>query len=205
MKLLELLSQQFVIPVIRHTHEEDLYSLCMALAEGGLNILEVTLMSESAFPVIERLSQQSDIIVGAGTIVNEDQIQRALEVGSQFLVSPGLDESLVKKALIHKATYIPGVLTPSEVMKAQASGLNLVKVFPAGPVGGTDYIQTLKGPFPQMNWMATGGIGLDEINKYREAGVSCIGIGGQITPKELIQKKDWKAITHLVQKYTRPS
>lgn len=189
--------QQFVIPVIREKDEETLYSLCMALREGGMKILEVTLMSDSALKVIQRLSKENDLIVGAGTVLNSSQAKHVLEAGAKFLVSPGLDEASVVYARGCNALFIPGVMTPSEVMKAKSLGCNLVKVFPVSSLGGVNYIKNLKGPFPELNWMATGGINPADVLSYFEAGISSVGLGGQLTPKEKIEARDWKSITKI--------
>lgn len=201
MKFEQDFHKQFIIPVIRHTQEEDLYSLCSALIDGGLTILEVTLMSEAALKVIKKLSAESGLIIGAGTVLNETQVEKAIAAGAKFLVSPGLHEDSVKKALSHNTPFIPGVLSPSEIMHALSLGCDMVKLFPASSVGGPAYIKTLKGPFPEMNWMVTGGISFDEIPFYRKAGVNCIGLGSNLTSAELIEQKNWKEITKLTKDF----
>lgn len=197
MTLEKNIHQQFVIPVIREKDEETLYSVCMALRDGGMKILEVTLMSDSALKVIQRLSKVEGLIIGAGTVLNSSQAKQSLEAGAKFLVSPGLDEASVIYARSCNTLFIPGVMTPSEVMQAKQLGCNLVKVFPVTSLGGVNYINNLKGPFPDMNWMATGGIQPVDALHYHAAGISAVGIGGHLTPKEKIQKKEWKGISEI--------
>lgn len=200
MNIHEKLHQQFVIPVIRNQNEEDLYSLCRALIDGGLSALEITLMSESAFKVISKLSQDTSLLIGAGTVTNEVSCQKAMDAGAKFLVSPGLNENIILLARKNSIPFIPGVLTPTEVMRAMNLELDLLKIFPISSVGGTDYLKNLSGPFPALKFMATGGIELNMISDYKKANAHCIGLGSNLTPKELLSKKDWKGISSFIQK-----
>jgi 2-dehydro-3-deoxyphosphogluconate aldolase/(4S)-4-hydroxy-2-oxoglutarate aldolase len=199
--ILEALHRQYTIPVVRETDEEKLYSLGKALAEGGLKVLEVTLMSEDAYKVIKRLSTDKDLIVGAGTVLNQEQAEKAMEAGAKFLVSPGLDEGSVVFARTNNIPFVPGVMTPSEIMKAIALGCDLVKIFPISTLGGTSYLKNLKGPFPKLKVMATGGIGLPDVREFFEAGAFCVGAGNQLTPRDAIKNEDWRKIRELAKEY----
>lgn len=197
MKYLKDFETQYVIPVIRHTKEDELYQLCLALAEGGLKVLEVTLMSESAFKVIEKLNDRKDLIIGAGTVLNKDHAKKAIDSGAKFLVSPGLDEASVEYSLSQNTPFVPGVITPSEIMRAHNLGLNLLKLFPASTFGGLEYVKNLRGPFPQMKWMLTGGITPADVPLFKKAGISCVGLGNHLTSAALVEKGDWNGITEL--------
>ena len=199
MKYLNEFENQYVIPVIRHTKEDELYQLCLALAEGGLKVLEVTLMSESAYAVIKKLSEKKDLIIGAGTVLNKDQAKQAIESGAKFLVSPGLDEESVIYSQSQNIPFVPGVITPSEVMRAHNLGLGLLKLFPAATFGGIDYVKNLRGPFPQMKWMLTGGITPADVPLFKKAGITCVGLGNHLTSQALVEKGDWEGITNLTQ------
>lgn len=199
--MMELIHQQYTIPVIRETDEEKLYSLGKTLAEGGLTVLEVTLMSENAYNVIRRLSSESGLTIGAGTVLNQDMAKKAMEAGAKFLVSPGLNEGAVVFARNNNIPFIPGVMTPTEIMQAMTLGCDVIKVFPVASLGGAAYLKSLKGPFPELKIMASGGIGLEDIGDYFKAGTFCVGAGGHLTPKEAIQKEDWKKIRELAKEY----
>ena len=201
MTVMESIHSQYVIPVLRETDEEKLYSLAKALAEGGLKVLEVTLMSEAALKVIKRLSSEAGIIVGAGTILDQEMARKAMEAGAKFLVSPGLNEGAVVFARNNNIPFIPGVMTPTEIMQALSLGCDVVKIFPAATLGGVSYLKNLKGPFPELLVMASGGIGLDDIRDYFQVGAFCVGAGAQLTPREAIQKSDWKKIRELAKEY----
>ncbi len=187
MSVLDSIHKQFSIPVLREIDEEKLYSLAKSLVDGGLTVLEITLMSDDALKVIRRLSSDKEVIVGAGTVLNQDQARKAMDAGAKFLVSPGLNEGAVVFARNNNIPFIPGVLTPSEIMQANSLGCELVKIFPIATMGGTNYLKQLKGPFPKLNVMASGGIGFDDLKHYFAAGTFCVGVGTQLTP-ELAKK-----------------
>ncbi len=202
MNLIEHFHNQFAIPVLRETREESLYSLVEAIAEGGLPIVEITLMSDSAFSVIKRLAPHANMIVGAGTVTTLDEAKKAIDAGAKFLVSPGMPIKAIEYAHEQKIPFYPGVLTPTEIMTARDLGCELLKIFPISSVGGTSYLQNLKGPFPKLRWMATGGVKLGDLKGYMDAGTTCVGIGNQMTPNEMINMKDWNGLTKEAQKFT---
>ncbi len=201
MSVMDKFTSQYVIPVIRETDEEKLYSLAKSLAEGGLNVLEVTLMNDSAFKVIKRLSTDKDLIIGAGTVLNKEMAQKAQDAGAKFLVSPGLNEEAVTFARESEIPFIPGVMSPTEIMKAMNLKCDVIKIFPVNTLGGISYLKNLKGPFPELKVMASGGIGLDDIRDYFDIGTFCLGAGSQLTPKDAIKNEDWKMIRELAKEY----
>ncbi len=199
MNMIEKLHQQFVIPVVRETRESELELLSIALADGGLKILELTLMSPAAYSVIKKLSASKDLIVGAGTVTTLEEAKKAIDAGARFLVSPGLPVKAVEYSLSKNVPFYPGVLTPTEIIQAKELGCELMKVFPISAVGGVNYLKTLSGPFPGLKWMATGGVGLADIKSFYKAGVTCVGLGNFLTPTELVNKKDWKTLSEIAQ------
>ena len=201
MSVLESLKTQFAIPVIRENDSSTLESICLALADGGLKVLEITLMSDAAYEVIKKLSVRSDLVIGAGTVLNSADVEKAIQSGAKFLVSPGLNLLALETAKKNNIPFYPGVLTPTEIMAAQAVGCELVKVFPISSIGGTAYLKSLRGPFPKMQWMVTGGVGLSDLKSYKDAGASAVGLGGNITPADAIKNKNWAALTELAQQH----
>ncbi|HVK62244.1 MAG TPA: bifunctional 4-hydroxy-2-oxoglutarate aldolase/2-dehydro-3-deoxy-phosphogluconate aldolase, partial [Bdellovibrionales bacterium] len=189
------IEKQFALPLMRQEKVETMVSLTKALADGGLPIVEITLMTSAAFDAIAKLAKEKDLIVGAGTVRNLGEAQQALDSGAKFLVSPGLDEEVLAFAERNDILYLPGVLTPTEIMRASAIGAEAVKVFPISNVGGPDYIKALSGPFPEMKWCVTGGVSVANAKAYLKAGASAVGLGSQLLPNELIGKKKWKEIT----------
>jgi 2-dehydro-3-deoxyphosphogluconate aldolase/(4S)-4-hydroxy-2-oxoglutarate aldolase len=201
--MIEAFKKQFVIPVIREQSEANLESICEALADGGLNLLEVTLMSDAAYKVINKLSKKNQLIVGAGTVLNKNDTQKAIDCGARFLVSPGLDVAAVQLARKQQVMFIPGVMTPSEITQALHCGCQTVKVFPVSALGGAQYIKMLSGPFPQMQWMATGGVSESDIATYMKVGAMSVGIGTQLTPSEAIKNKNWHLLRDLAAQHVK--
>lgn len=179
MNFYEQLQKQFVIPVLRETDGSKLEALALDLAAKGSKILELTLMSDAGITVIKKLSSRSDLIIGAGTVLNEDLAKKAVDSGAKFIVTPGFTHSVQKVSEQNKIPFIPGVLTPTEIMHAMTHGCDLIKLFPISSVGGASYLKQLNGPFPNTKWMPSGGIRIDDIKEYKDAGAFCIGIGGR--------------------------
>lgn len=173
------LHKQFVIPVLRETDAAKLEAAALELASKGNKILELTLMSDAVFAVIKKLSAKGDLVIGAGTVLNEDLAKKAIDHGAKFLVTPGFTHSVQKTAELAKIPFIPGVLTPTEILHAKTHGCELIKIFPISSVGGAAYLKQLNGPFPNTKWMPSGGVNLDQIKEYKEAGAFCVGVGGR--------------------------
>lgn len=194
MNALERIETQFAIPVLRQNDAETLYQITRALAKGGLPVVEITLMNEAAHVALRRLSKDGDCYVGAGTVRTLDQAEQALMDGAQFIVSPGFDDEIA--AFCQKASipFIPGVFTPSEVQRASNRGFKVLKVFPAQAVGGPAYLKHLSGPFPDLKWMATGGVSISDIPTYFQAKAFAVGLGSQIFPAGSIENQRWSDI-----------
>jgi 2-dehydro-3-deoxyphosphogluconate aldolase/(4S)-4-hydroxy-2-oxoglutarate aldolase len=194
MTLLAKLNQQFIIPVIREKNADLLESICLALAEGGLTILEITLMSETAFSVIKKLSREPRLLIGAGTVITANDAEKAIDCGAQFLVSPGLNQDAFQAANKKNIPFFPGVLTPSEIMQATLLGAELIKIFPISSLNGIHYLNSLKGPFPNLKIMASGGVSYNDIEEYIKSGVHCAALGNQLMPSHIIKAKDWQSL-----------
>jgi 2-dehydro-3-deoxyphosphogluconate aldolase/(4S)-4-hydroxy-2-oxoglutarate aldolase len=126
------------------------------------------------------------IHIGAGTVCNLSDLQKALDVGADFIVTPILDKFVIEKCVATKIPVFPGAFSPSEIYTAWSLGASMVKVFPAAQLGPA-YIQSIKSPFPQIKLMPTGGVGLEDIKLYKEAGASAFGIGGPLFPNKIIK------------------
>ncbi len=140
--------------------------LADALVHGGLACAEVTLRTDASLDVIKTMSRRGDILVGAGTVLSIEQVDRAIDAGAHFLVSPGFDLKVIEYAQSKDVTFIPGVATASEVLAAIGAGLDHVKFFPAIPAGGVSMLSALRGPFASMRFMPTGGITLATLNDF---------------------------------------
>jgi len=172
--------------------------LARALVAGGLPVLEVTLRSAVALPAIEAMRRAvPEAIIGAGTVLDEQQLAAAVAAGSQFIVSPGFSAPLCAAARAAGVAMLPGVATASELMAALAAGLDTLKFFPAVQAGGTAMLKALGGPFPQVRFCPTGGI--DAANAPAFLGlpnVLCVGMSS-VAPAALLAQGDYAAITAL--------
>lgn len=139
----------------------------------------MTYTTPNAERIIASYQHDHDLIVGAGTITTLEQAQSAIEAGSQFIVSPGYLPTIGEHLSFHDTLYVPGVLTPSEIMQAKANGYSVLKLFPSGSFG-LSYMKNLQGPFPEIEFIPTGGIHPVDVPKWLEAGAVAVGVGSQL-------------------------
>lgn len=194
----EILSIGPVVPVMAIEDLDTAVDLAAALVEGGIRTLEITLRTPVALAAIEQIAQAvPDAVVGAGTVVNAEQLQSVADAGAQFAISPGLNIKFAEAAQRSAIPVIPGVATAGELMLALEFGLDTLKLFPAEAVGGKTLLKAFHGPFPQVKFCPTGGISLASAPDYLALpNVLCVG-GSWLTPKDLVRNRDWAAITHL--------
>ncbi len=196
--LLEQVEAKKIVPVVKLDRASDASALGEALCAGGLPVAEVTFRTDAAEESIRIMKREfPEMMVGAGTVVNVEQAERALAAGASFLVSPGISRSVVEFALDHKLPIFPGTCTPSEVMTAMEYELLVVKFFPAAQYGGLNTIKALAAPFPSVRFMPTGGINASNIMEYL-ASDKIIACGGSWMVKDsLINAGDFEEITRL--------
>ena len=196
--MLEKLLERPVIPVIVLDDVEDGEPLAEALLEGGLDVIEITFRTEAAAPAIERIRKNfPEMLLGAGTVVTPEQVQRALDIGVDFGLAPGLNPETLNAFQQRDTLFIPGVMTPSEIEQGLALGCKLLKFFPAGSAGGPKMLNALGGPYSSLGvkFCPTGGVNLENMNDYLDLPiVSNIG-GTWLATKQQISEKQWKLIT----------
>jgi len=176
--LLENISKSKIIPVVKVNTEENAVKISNSLIEKKINLIEITYRTENAGKCIKKISNSfSNIVVGAGTITNIAQAKDAIKNGAKFLVMPGFDKNTVKYAIKNNIPIIPGVATPTEIMAAMNMGLHILKLFPCNIVGGIDFLKSIKGPFPKIKFIPTGGINENNFNDYLSL-ENVIAVGG---------------------------
>jgi len=185
-----------LVPVIRADSRETALRIAEVLAEAGLAFIEITMTVPGALDVVAGLGRQfgGAIDLGAGTITSAAMADEAVDAGCGFLVTPCLVPEVITAARARSVPVIAGALTPTEVFQAHHAGADLVKVFPASTAGGPAYIRALRGPFPSIGLVATGGVGLDAIPAYFEAGVAALGVGGEMISRAAVAAGDWSAV-----------
>ncbi|GAA9982372.1 bifunctional 4-hydroxy-2-oxoglutarate aldolase/2-dehydro-3-deoxy-phosphogluconate aldolase [Helicobacter pylori] len=197
-KIIEVLQISPIVPVVVIENIKDAVPLAQSLVEGGIQIIEVTLRSSCALEAIELIDKNvPKMRVGAGTILNPTQLEQAQNRGAEFLISPGLTIKLLEYAKKKDMPLIPGVSSSSEVMQALELGYNALKFFPAEYCGGVKLLNAFNGPFKGVKFCPTGGISADNMHSYLNLeNVLCVG-GSWLTPKNLIQNKEWDKITEI--------
>ncbi|MDU9772077.1 bifunctional 4-hydroxy-2-oxoglutarate aldolase/2-dehydro-3-deoxy-phosphogluconate aldolase [Helicobacter pylori] len=197
-KTIEVLQISPIVPVVVIENIKDAVPLAQSLIDGGIPIIEVTLRSSCALEAIELIAKNvPKMRVGAGTILKPTQLEQAQNRGAEFLISPGLTIKLLEHAKKKDMPLIPGVSSSSEVMQALELGYNALKFFPAEYCGGVKLLNAFNGPFKGVKFCPTGGISADNMRSYLNLeNVLCVG-GSWLTPKNLIQNKEWDKITEI--------
>ena len=187
-----------VIPVVRASSEEEAISVVEAIKAGGLPILEITMTVPRAVQLIQTLSARygSQAIVGAGTVLDPESARACILAGAQFIVSPALNLETIACCRELGVAVIPGALTPTEIVMAWNAGGDLVKVFPAGAMGGASYLKSLKAPLPQIELIPTGGVTLANAAGFIQAGAAALGVGADLVDISAIRSGQPEKITH---------
>jgi 2-dehydro-3-deoxyphosphogluconate aldolase/(4S)-4-hydroxy-2-oxoglutarate aldolase len=186
-----------IVPVVVLEELETAVPVASALAEGGLPVAEVTLRTAVAAEAIAMIAAETDVLVGAGTVVRPDQVDEAVAAGARFIVTPGLSGRVVERCRELDVLVIPGVATATEVIAALDLGLDLLKLFPAEAAGGVPLLRALRGPFPDVRFVPTGGVSAANAASYLALpSVAAVGGSWMVAP-ELVAARDFAAVTRL--------
>ncbi|MFA5765550.1 MAG: bifunctional 2-keto-4-hydroxyglutarate aldolase/2-keto-3-deoxy-6-phosphogluconate aldolase [Bacilli bacterium] len=190
-----------VVAVVRAENAQKALLIAEACIAGGIVAIEVTFTVDFAHQVIKQLKEKISnqaIIIGAGTVLDSETARMAILNGAEFIVSPSFDEQTARLCNRYQIPYLPGCLTPTEVVRAIEFGCDIIKVFP-GSLGGPSYIKALKGPFPQVNFMPTGGVSLANAGEWIKNGCIAIGVGGELTAPSKVG--DYAKVTQLAKEF----
>jgi 2-dehydro-3-deoxyphosphogluconate aldolase/(4S)-4-hydroxy-2-oxoglutarate aldolase len=191
-----------IVPSARVTNPDQARFAAETLYRAGIPVLEVTLTVPQALEVITDLAKRHpDLVVGAGTVLDEESAQRSIDAGARFLTSPGFVPGVVACAKRADVVVFPGALTPSEVIAAWKAGADFVKIYPAVTAGGPNYIRALKVPLPQVPLIVTGGVNQLTAFDYILAGADAIGVGRELLPKEALNNKQGETIHELARRF----
>lgn len=198
-EVLKKIGEIGIIPVVVLDDAKDAEPLAKALIEGGLPCAEVTFRTAAAEEVIRKMATAyPDLFVGAGTVLTVEQVNRAVNAGAKFIVSPGLNPEVVKYCVQRGIPVCPGTCTPSEVEQALALGLDAVKFFPAEPAGGLGFIKAMAAPYVGVKFMPTGGISAKNVREYLAYDRILACGGSWMVKNDLVQAGDFEKITELV-------
>jgi 2-dehydro-3-deoxyphosphogluconate aldolase/(4S)-4-hydroxy-2-oxoglutarate aldolase len=191
-----------IIPAIRMSSAEDALFAAKTVFNGGIKVAEITTTVPAAADVIAQLKRTTpEFIVGAGTVLDMETARACLEAGADFLTSPGLDPDIVRLGVESGVLVIPGALTPSEVTLARKAGAPLIKIFPCSLVGGAAYIKALKAPFPNVAFIASGGVNQLNTSDFIRSGACALGIGEELVPHEAVHRRDVTWIHELTRRF----
>ena len=187
-----------VVPVIVITDVVQAVPLAHALLAGGIDVMEITLRHAAGLPAIAAVARAVPAMhVGAGTVTRPQEMVQARDAGARFALSPGLSDALAQAPIDCELPFIPGAMTPSEVMHARDIGFGLVKLFPAAQAGGVAMLKALGGPLPDMKFCPTGGVSLTNLRDYlQQPNVAMVG-GSWLTPLDALTQGRWQDITAL--------
>ncbi len=192
-----------IIPIIRASSADAVVPVAEALLHAGLPIVEITLTVPKAIDAIGAVAKRfsGKLLVGAGTLTDAETARRAVEAGAEFIVTPCLVPEVIEAAHRANVVVLPGALTPTEVFEAFRLGGDMVKVFPAQSVGGAAYLRALRGPFPHIPLVPTGGVTLDNIAEMFKAGAAAVGVGTELISKDALARRDYAAIGALAKQF----
>lgn len=196
MDMTTLLLRHRIVAIFRGIAAEQADMAGQALLDGGIALMEVTMNTEGALPIISRWRERFDgrAYIGAGTVLDEDMAREAVAAGAQFLISPNLDEAVIAYGLERGVDVWPGVMTPTEIVRAWKAGAKAVKLFPMGALGQS-YLREVRAPLNQIPMMATGGVDLHNIADFFAAGAAAVGLGSKLVNAEWLARGDYERLT----------
>jgi len=198
------IEQVGIVPVVRAATPQQAILAAEAVASGGIPIVEITMTVPGAIEVIRDLVQAlPQVVVGAGTVLDAETARRCLDAGAEFLVSPALDPATLELALRENKFMMAGALSPTEVFTAWHAGSDFVKVFPCSQVGGASYIKALKGPFPGVPLVPTGGVSLENAADFIVAGAAALGVGGEMIAKQALRARTPEPIRETARRFVK--
>jgi 2-dehydro-3-deoxyphosphogluconate aldolase/(4S)-4-hydroxy-2-oxoglutarate aldolase len=195
-QVLERIANEWIVAVVRAETNDQARRIAVALAAGGVHTIEITYTCPDPPAIIRSLASEGpeNVLVGAGTVCTAEQATSAIDAGAQFLVSPGLVEEVIAVAKERDIAMMAGAVTPTEVMAAERLGVDVIKLFP-GSLFNPSYARALAGPFPKLKFMPTGGVSLDNLKDWIDAGVLAVGIGTELVQREAVAAGRFEVIT----------
>jgi 2-dehydro-3-deoxyphosphogluconate aldolase/(4S)-4-hydroxy-2-oxoglutarate aldolase len=191
-----------ILPAIRVPSAEDALFAAGEMLKWGITVVELTTTVPGVIDVIKELARTSpQLIVGAGTVLSIETARACVDAGAAFITSPGMDPKIVDFTVRQNVAAIPGALTPTEIMMARDAGADLIKIFPCSQVGGPSYIKALKAPFPNVPFIASGGVDQVTASDFIRAGAVALGIRGKLIPPEAIERRDENWIHELAGRF----
>jgi 2-dehydro-3-deoxyphosphogluconate aldolase/(4S)-4-hydroxy-2-oxoglutarate aldolase len=202
-EVLQGLRRGGLVPVLRAPSADDALAISEVLCKAGLTALEITLTVPGAVEVIRTLAKRfgTDLLVGAGTVLDAKAAAACIDAGATFIISPSLELEVVAHCNQAGVAVLPGALTPTEIVKAWRSGADMVKVFPCSAVGGASYLKAVKAPLPHIEMVPTGGVSLETAASFIKAGAAALGVGGDLVDVEAVRAGRGEEIAQKARRY----
>ncbi len=197
------IKQLALVPIVRTTDTESAVRCVEAIYEGGIPCAEITMTVSGAIRALEEVAKRfgDKILLGAGTVLDPETARACILSGAEFLVTPSLNTSTIELARRYSKAIFPGALTPTEIVTAWQAGADAIKVFPCSALGGAKYIRALKGPFPQIEFVPTGGVNLETISDFLQAGCCAVGVGGELVDAKSVASKNYSVLTERARQF----
>lgn len=204
-QIIERIRQIGLVPIIRTSDAGSAVRAVEAISQGGIPCAEITMTVPGAIRALEEVAKRfgDKVLLGAGTVLDPETAQACLHSGAEFFVTPSLNLRTIEFARRYSKAIFPGALTPTEIVAAWQAGGDAIKVFPCSAVGGAKYIKALRGPFPQIEFVPTGGVNLDTLADFLRAGCSAVGVGGELVDAETIASGRYEIIADRAGQFRR--
>jgi 2-dehydro-3-deoxyphosphogluconate aldolase/(4S)-4-hydroxy-2-oxoglutarate aldolase len=202
-EILAFITEVGIVPVVRTTSADSAVKAVEAMYKGGIRAAEITMTVPGAVKALEKVADQfgGKLVLGAGTVLDAETARICMLAGAEFFVTPSLKVATIEIAKRYSKVICPGALTPTEVLTAWEAGADVVKVFPCGNVGGAKYIKALKGPFPQIEMIPTGGVNLETAGDFLKAGACAVAVGGELVDAKSIKEGRYDTIEDRARQY----
>ena len=202
-EILAFITEVGLVPVVRTSSAEGAIQSVDALYQGGVRAAEITMTVPGAVRALEKVADRfgDKIMLGAGTVLDPETARVCMLAGAEFFVTPSLRISTIEMVKRYSKVVCPGALTPTEVLTAWEAGADVVKIFPCGNVGGPKYIKALKGPFPQIEMIPTGGVSLETAADFLKAGACAVAVGGELVDAKSVKEGKFDVIAERARQY----
>src|ERR1700686_3835729 len=202
-EILKFITDVGIVPVVRTSSAETAVQAVEAMYQGGVRAAEITMTVPGAIRALEKVADRfgDKIVLGAGTVLDPETARACMLAGAQFFVTPSLKLSTIEMVKRYSKVICPGALTPTEVVTAWDAGADIVKIFPCGNVGGPKYIKALRGPFPHIEMIPTGGVNLETAGEFLKAGACAVAVGGELVDAKTIKEGRFDIIEERAKHY----
>ena len=202
-QILSFITEIGIVPVVRTSSADGAIKSVDAIYRGGIRAAEITMTVPGAIRALEKVADQfgDKLVLGAGTVLDPETARACMLAGAEFFVTPSLKASTIEVAKRYSKVICPGALTPTEVVTAWEAGADIVKIFPCGNVGGAKYIKALRGPFPQIEMIPTGGVNLENAGEFLKAGACAVAVGGELVDAKSVKEGRFDVIEERARQY----